>query len=115
MTWRTVCPVSRVPSERGVCVLLDGQQVALFKTAAGTLHAIDNRDPVSGAMVLARGIVGTRGGRDVVTSPMYKQAFDLVTGECLDKADTRVAVHEVAVHGGFLAVRLASAEALRSA
>ena len=80
--------------------------MALFKTAAGTLHALDNRDPVSGAMVLSRGIVGTRGGRDIVVSPMFKQAFDLATGACLDLAETSVAVHEVAVHGGFLAIRL---------
>ena len=106
MSWRTVCPVSRIPSERGVCALIDGHQVALFKTAAGTLHALDNRDPVSGAMVLSRGIVGTRGGRDIVVSPMFKQAFDLATGACLDLAETSVAVHEVAVHGGFLAIRL---------
>ena len=109
MSWRTVCPASRIPSERGVCALLDGHQVALFRTAAGTLHALDNRDPLSGAMVLSRGIVGTRGGRDIVASPMFKQAFDLVTGECLDLPDLSVAVHEVAVHGGFLAVRLAHA------
>ena len=106
MTWRTVWPASRVPSECGVCVLIDGEQVALFRTASGSLHALDNRDPVSGAMVLARGIVGTRGGRDVVSSPMFKQAFDLATGQCLDLDGVQVAVHEVAVHGGFLAVRL---------
>ena len=84
MTWCTVCPAARVPSERGVAALVDGRQVALFRTVRGQVHALSNLDPVSGAMVLARGIVGTRGDRDVVTSPMYKQAFDLVTGECLD-------------------------------
>ena len=47
MTWRTVCPASRVPSERGVCVLIDGEQVALFRTASGSLHALDNRDPAA--------------------------------------------------------------------
>ena len=104
MTWRTVCPVARVPSERGVCALLEGQQVALFRTVTGSLHALSNRDPVSGAMVLSRGIVGTRGERDVVTSPMYKQAFDLRTGECLDLPGVSVPVHPVRVHGGFVSV-----------
>ena len=107
MSWYAVCSLDQVPVGRAVCVLVRDEQVALFRTAGGSLHALDNRDPVSGAMVLARGIVGTRGGRDVVSSPMFKQAFDLVTGECLDLDGVQVDVHEVAVHGGFLAVRLA--------
>ena len=104
MTWHTVCPAARIPSERGVCVLVDGRQVALFRTVSGGLHALSNQDPVSGAMVLSRGIVGTRGDRDVVMSPMYKQAFDLATGECLDLPGVSVAVLPVRVHGGFVAV-----------
>ncbi len=43
------------------------------------------------ANVIARGIVGTvgtgRGHRDTVASPMYKQVFDLATGECLTEPD----------------------------
>lgn len=109
MSWRTVCPLARVPSERGVAVLVDGQQVALFRTVGGTVHALSNRDPVSGAMVLSRGIVGTRGERDVVTSPMYKQSFDLATGECLELPGVSVPVHQVQVHAGFVAVQAAPA------
>lgn len=110
MTWRTVCPVARVPSERGVCALVDGTQVALFRTVRGTLHALGNQDPVSGAMVLSRGIVGTRGDRDVVVSPMFKQAFDLVTGECLDLPEVTVATYEVRVHAGFVAIDVPAGE-----
>ena len=42
----------------------------------------------------------------MVTSPMYKQAFDLVTGECLDLPGVSTPVHPVRVYGGFVAVDL---------
>ena len=50
------------------------------------VHAVDNRDPYSGAQIVARGLVGTRGEAPTVTSPMYKQVWDLRTGACLDGA-----------------------------
>ena len=50
---------------------------------------------------MARGIVGSVGGgesyRDTVASPMYKQVFDLVTGECLTEPGERLPVWPVRV------------------
>ena len=57
-----------------------------------------------GASVLSRGIVGSRGDVPVVSSPMYKQAFDLRTGACLDDAAVRVASYDVAVVDGVVHV-----------
>ena len=82
--WTAVCPYSRLEPERGLAALLHGVQVALFRLVDGPVYAIDNRDPIGGAYVMSRGIVGTRGGVPVVASPLYKQAYDLRTGECLD-------------------------------
>jgi nitrite reductase (NADH) small subunit len=93
--WVDVCATHDVPVERGVAVLLDGQQVALFRTFDGALHAIGNRDPFSGANVLARGIVGTRGEVPTVASPVYKQVFDLTTGTCFDDPSVQVPVYAV--------------------
>jgi len=59
VSWRPVCRADQVPVERGICALVDGQQVALFRTADGELFALSNQDPFSGAMVLSRGIVGS--------------------------------------------------------
>ncbi|WP_244666697.1 nitrite reductase (NAD(P)H) small subunit [Myceligenerans indicum] len=77
--------------ERGVAALVDGVQVAVFLLAepfeGARVHAVQNLDPFSGAHVLSRGIVGTRGGVPTVASPIYKQVFSLVTGECLALAD----------------------------
>jgi nitrite reductase (NADH) small subunit len=103
--WHRVCPLSRLPVDRGVAALLDGEQVALFRLADGGLHALDNLDPFSGAMVLSRGVVGSRGDRATVASPMYKQAFDLATGRCLDDEQVGVGAYPVRVSpDGFVEV-----------
>ncbi|MFP3986776.1 nitrite reductase small subunit NirD [Streptomyces sp. E11-3] len=83
--WQPVCAVADLIPGRGVAVLVGGEQVAVYRDRAGHLYAIDNHDPFSGAYVLSRGIIGSRGDVPIVTSPMYKQAFDLRTGTCLDE------------------------------
>ena len=85
--WTAVCRADQLLPERGVAALVGGVQVALFRLFDGTLHAVGHRDPFSGAHVLARGIVGSRGDVPTVASPMYKQVFDLRTGVCLDAPD----------------------------
>jgi len=95
-SWTTVCRLDQLDPGRGVAALLDdGRQVAVFLLDDGSVHAVDQRDPYSGANVMSRGIVGSRGARDVVTSPMLKQAFDLRTGEAVDDPAVRLAVHRV--------------------
>ncbi|EWS80169.1 nitrite reductase small subunit NirD [Brachybacterium phenoliresistens] len=83
-SWLRVCRVADLEVERGRAALLGSTQVALFLLPDGSVHAVDNHDPYSGANVISRGIVGTRGEAPTVASPMYKQVFDLRTGACLD-------------------------------
>jgi nitrite reductase (NADH) small subunit len=97
--WSAVCDYDDLPPERGTCALVEGRQIALFRTHDGSLYALANRDPFSGANVLARGIVGSRGGVPTVASPMYKQVFDLATGRCLDDPAVAVATYGVRVSG----------------
>ncbi|GAA2363917.1 nitrite reductase small subunit NirD [Dactylosporangium salmoneum] len=104
MKWIVVCPYLRLEPDRGVAALVGGEQVALFRTFDGGLHAIGNVDPISGAAVLSRGIVGSRGARVVVASPMHKQAFDLATGECLDEPGVYVPVFPVRVSDGMVEI-----------
>lgn len=84
MTWTTVCRLDALAIDRGAAALVEGQQVAVFRLASGDVFAVDHRDPFSGANVMARGLVGTRGDKSTVASPIYKQVFDLATGQCLD-------------------------------
>ena len=119
--WETVCRVDRLLPERGVAALLARRraggargddpddlhvQVALFRMHDGTVHAIGNVDPFSGAAVLSRGIVGDRAGVPTVASPVYKQAFSLLTGRCLDDPDVAVPVYPVRVSEGWLQIGL---------
>ncbi len=82
--WLHVCSLSDLEVERGRAALVDGAQVALFLLADGSVRAVDNHDPYSGANVISRGIVGSRGDRPTVASPMYKQIFDLRSGTCVE-------------------------------
>jgi len=79
-----VCAVSDLEVERGRAALFGSTQIALFLLADGSLHAVSNRDPYTGAQVMSRGIVGTRDDAPTVASPLHKQVFDLRTGLCLD-------------------------------
>lgn len=85
-TWEAVCLLGDLLVERGAAALVYGTQIALFRLPDDTVHAVQQRDPFCGANVMSRGIVGTRGGRPTVASPMYKQVFDLATGRCLERA-----------------------------
>ena len=94
--WSHICALADILPDCGVAALLNGEQVAVFRVR-DALHAIGNRDPASGANVLARGIVGDVGGEIVVASPIYKQHFSLVTGHCLEEPSVSVPVYLVRV------------------
>ena len=96
--WTPACAYDRLIPCRGAGVLLpDGQQAAIFRLDDGSVHAIGNIDPFSGAAVMSRGIVGDRGGRATVQSPIKKQAFALDDGICLDEPAVMVPVFSTRV------------------
>ena len=98
--WVAVCGYDELLPERGVAALVAGRQVAVFRLADGTLRAVSNYDPVGGAYVLSRGIVGTRGSAATVASPLFKQAYDLDTGRCLDAEGVLVPTYPVRLVAG---------------
>ncbi|ADG75799.1 nitrite reductase (NAD(P)H), small subunit [Cellulomonas flavigena DSM 20109] len=98
-----VCALDDLLPERGAGAIVGEQRVALFRLATDEVLAVQQRDPYSGANVLSRGLVGDRAGEPTVTSPMYKQVWDLRTGACLDpvgKDPVDLRVHAVAVVDG---------------
>ncbi len=82
-----------------MAALVDGVQLAIFRTYSGELFAIGNRDPIAGAQVMSRGIVGTRGDAPTVASPLHKQVYDLRTGECLDVSGVAVPTYPIRCNG----------------
>ena len=98
-TWVDVCAFEQLIEGRGVCALVTGHQVAIFRVDDQPF-ALSNYDPFSKAFVLSRGIVGSRGDRLKVASPIYKQSFDLRSGACLDDPTVSVPTFEARVVDG---------------
>ena len=106
-TWVDVCAIDDLVLDRGVCALVGPEQVAVFRVSPdGALYAVSNYDPFSGAFVLSRGIVGSKGDAPKVASPVYKQGFDLRTGRCLDDPSVSVMTFPVRAVDGRVLVGL---------
>jgi nitrite reductase (NADH) small subunit len=104
--WTPVCRWDDLVADRGVCALVAGEAVAVFRCSFGEgLYAIDDRDPFTGASVLSRGLVGmTNDATPFVASPLRKQRIDLRSGIALDDPAVSVRVWPVRVAGGHVQV-----------
>ena len=113
-----LCALDRLTPDLGVAALVGDLQVALFRLVDGSVHAVSNLDPFSGAAVMSRGITGTRGEVPTIASPVYKQVFSLLDGRCLDTVGMEprpgrgpdLPVHPVRVEHGRVAIELADGE-----
>ena len=108
LQWRAVCVLDDILPETGVGALVERNQVAIFRTAADELFALDNHDPFSGANVLARGILGSLGSTRVVASPLYKQHFSLLDGSCIEDETVSLRTWPVRVRAGVVEVGCAA-------
>jgi nitrite reductase (NADH) small subunit len=95
----TVCRQSELVEDSGINALIDGQQVALFYVTKPQpkVYAIGNWDPIGKANVLSRGIMCDIDGRITVASPLYKQHFDLTTGQCLEDDNVSVPIYDASI------------------
>lgn len=101
--WVTICRDQDLLPGTGLCAQHQGEQVAVFKleqsaNQPAALFALSNRDPIGNANVMSRGILGSLGDQLVVASPLYKQHFDLVSGECLEQPEHRLKTYIVRCH-----------------
>jgi len=105
--WVEVCAIADIIYGVGVCALIGKRQVAVFRLpGSGQYYAIDNHDPFSEANVLSRGLVGDIKGQPVVASPIYKQHFNLQTGQCLEDEGVRLETFAVRVNEGMVQIEL---------
>jgi nitrite reductase (NADH) small subunit len=107
--WIDVCAVDDITPDTGVAVLIGEVQIAVVRVGEGQgdvqqIFAVGNYDPFSRAFVIARGIVGDRGGVPKIASPIFKQNFDLRTGQCLDDPGVRLPSFPTRVHDGRVAI-----------
>ncbi|MCK7545197.1 nitrite reductase small subunit NirD [Marinobacter bryozoorum] len=115
--WNIVCTVDDLVPESGIAVWTDDGPVAIFYLPhrLPALFAISHTDPFSGANVLARGITGDLNGQPVVASPLYKQHFNLVTGQCLEDESVSVNSYRVLLDGNAVRLELTRARSLAKA
>jgi nitrite reductase (NADH) small subunit len=116
LRWIDVCALGDIVPNCGAPALLGGKQIAIVRVgeSAGDdaeVYALSNFDPFSQAFVIARGIVGDKDGRPKIASPIFKQSFDLRTGECLDDPTVVLITYPVRVVGGRIEVGLPGARA----
>jgi NAD(P)H-dependent nitrite reductase small subunit len=102
--WTAVCRLDDIVPNSGVCALIGGQQVAVFRVDDDRVCALANHDPFSKANVLSRGIVGDLKGELVVASPVYKQHFALATGICVEDPTVKVEVFPARVANGIVQI-----------
>jgi nitrite reductase (NADH) small subunit len=108
-SWIEVCALEELTPASGVAALISGRQIAIVRIGDGDeVYAVGNFDPFSNAFVIARGIVGDRGGVPKIASPIFKQNFDLRTGQCLDDPNVRLPSYPVSVRHGRVAIFVAT-------
>ncbi len=103
--WVVACRLNDIVPNTGVCALLGGRQIAVFRLDVDSVYALDNHDPFSHANVLSRGIVGDLKGELVVASPVYKQHFNLASGQCLEDPSVRLPVFPACCKGDLVWVQ----------
>ncbi len=106
-TWVAVCDLAQITPATGVCALVKGRQVAIFRPADDEqVFAIDNMDPFAQANVLSRGIICQHQDELWVASPLKKQRFNLQTGRCLESDAVAVEAYQARVNQGQVEVQL---------
>ncbi|MFI7484279.1 nitrite reductase small subunit NirD [Kocuria sp. M1R5S2] len=104
--WYDVCALTDLEPLWGEAARIAGRQIALYRVDATTVLAADHRDPRTGAHVMARGILGSRGEAVTVASPLHKEVYDLATGTCLSGDGPALPVHPVELRDGRVHVGL---------
>lgn len=104
--WHRICPVDDLELFWGEAALVAGRQVALFRTGLQEVFAVAQEDPATGAYVMARGILGSKGTRPTIASPLHKEVYDLETGECFSTPGLRIEAFGTRIVDGFVEVEL---------
>ncbi|TAF97363.1 MAG: nitrite reductase (NAD(P)H) small subunit [Cytophagia bacterium] len=105
LNWLKAAPVSAFPENGGACVMLNGQQIAIFNFAlTNKWYATDNECPHKHEMALARGMIGDTAGEPKVACPFHKKTFSLETGLNLQGESYCIRTYPVKVEDGVVYV-----------
>ena len=96
-----ICQLEDIIPGTGVCALVNGEQVAVFRPSKGEdVLAISNTDPYFQSNVLSRGLIVEHQGELWVASPLKKQRFNLTTGVCMEDEQFNVKAYKARVTKG---------------
>lgn len=105
--WIDICSTEDLQPDSGICALIGNQQIAIFyMPKEDAVYAIDNYDPFGKANVLSRGLIGDLNGEPIVSSPLYKQHFNLKTGACFEDDNVKVEVYAIRMNNGRVEVSI---------
>jgi nitrite reductase (NADH) small subunit len=97
-SWILACKVDDIPENGGACVLLDGEQIAIYNfKKRGEWYATQNLCPHKQQMALSRGMIGSTGDEPKVACPFHKKTFSLKSGACLSGDDYQIKTYPVKV------------------
>ncbi len=110
MNKQKICSINDLVENSGVCALIQPQssksdldseqeQIALFylPETSQKVFAIGNWDPCGHANVISRGLVCNIGDELTVASPLYKQHFSLMTGQCIEDEAISIPTYKVII------------------
>ncbi len=86
--------IDQVPVGQGRCFIIDGEEIAVFRSRDGHVFAVENRCPHRGGP-LAEGVMGD--GK--VVCPLHGHKFDLATGQGGEKPEC-VRIFSVIIDNG---------------
>jgi nitrite reductase (NADH) small subunit len=104
----TLCQIDDLIAGSGVAARVGDLQLAIFYLPESTpkIYAVSNYDPLGKANVISRGIVGDKGGKIVVSSPLYKQHFVLADGSCIEEPAMALQTYAIEITDGDVIVTL---------
>jgi len=105
--WISVCELDKVYEGTGVCALIKGKQVAIFRpTDEAQVFGLDNMDPFAHSNVMSRGIICEHQGQLWVASPLKKQRFNLQDGHCFENKDVALTTYKTRIQSGKIEVQV---------
>jgi nitrite reductase (NADH) small subunit len=101
------CKVEDVPTDGGACVLINGEQIAIYNFARrNEWFATQNLCPHKQQMSLSRGMIGTVANEPKIACPFHKKTFSLKTGACLSGDNYQIKTYDVEVENGNVYVKI---------
>jgi nitrite reductase (NADH) small subunit len=104
-TWHLACAFDDLSIGAGTCVLVEGEQVAIFRVGLDQVRAVQNLCPHKGAAAMHQGLVGEKAGQVAVFCPLHKRAYSLDDGRCLEEEGVALRSYPVRVVGGMVEVQ----------